>query len=558
MAEELLLASPPMPSSVPSGSAAKALGAYYTAQEVADFLVWWAVRSPSDRVLDPSFGGGVFLRSACKRLKRLHGNPANQVFGIEIDPAVYQRISEKLSEEFGVRHSHLYRVDFFDFDSAAAPVDAVVGNPPFIRYQRFKGEARARALECASREGVRLSELCSSWAPFLIHSIALLNPGGRLAMVVPAEIGHAAYARPVLEHLRKSFRSVSIASFRKKLFPDLNEDTFLILADGKGEGPGKFLHRDFANSGELARFHQSSRRTVPQFEPVTADMARQGMRFSELFLPSEIRDLYRELKSNAQVQELGQIADVGIGYVTGANDFFHLSPDEAHLWGIPDTFLRPAMRSGRGFRGVRVTRDDWSASDPSFLLQLSAEQEHSPAIRRYLVEGARLGVPLAYKCRKRDPWYRVPHVYQADAFLTYMSGVAPRMVANDMGAVAPNTLHVLRMRPEAPVNATSLAALWLTSLSRISAEIEGHSLGGGMLKLEPTEAGRVLIPGTLMDAGLAGELDQLLRAGRDADANSLVDDVVLRGGLGLSQLDCERLRQGAALLRERRGGRGVA
>ena len=34
---------------------AKALGAYYTDGAVADFLVRWAVRSPADRVLDPSF-----------------------------------------------------------------------------------------------------------------------------------------------------------------------------------------------------------------------------------------------------------------------------------------------------------------------------------------------------------------------------------------------------------------------------------------------------------------------------------------------------------------------
>ncbi len=51
----------------------KALGAYYTDSQVADFLVWWAVRNVTDTVLDPSFGGGVFLRSACKRLRESHG-----------------------------------------------------------------------------------------------------------------------------------------------------------------------------------------------------------------------------------------------------------------------------------------------------------------------------------------------------------------------------------------------------------------------------------------------------------------------------------------------------
>jgi len=42
----------------------KALGAFYTDAQVAEFLVWWAVRSSSDTV---SFGGGVFLRARLAR-----------------------------------------------------------------------------------------------------------------------------------------------------------------------------------------------------------------------------------------------------------------------------------------------------------------------------------------------------------------------------------------------------------------------------------------------------------------------------------------------------------
>jgi adenine-specific DNA-methyltransferase len=40
---------------------AKALGAFYTDSQIADFLVWWAIRSSRDTVMDPSFGGGGFL-----------------------------------------------------------------------------------------------------------------------------------------------------------------------------------------------------------------------------------------------------------------------------------------------------------------------------------------------------------------------------------------------------------------------------------------------------------------------------------------------------------------
>src|SRR5438477_12808110 len=85
-----------------TSDSAKALGAFYTSIQIADFLVWWAVRSAHDTVMDPSFGGGVFIRSACNRLIALGGNPANQVFGVELDPRVYDLITDKIRDEFEV------------------------------------------------------------------------------------------------------------------------------------------------------------------------------------------------------------------------------------------------------------------------------------------------------------------------------------------------------------------------------------------------------------------------------------------------------------------------
>jgi adenine-specific DNA-methyltransferase len=47
-----------------NGTAQKIRGAVYTPPRVAAALVRWAVRSPTDRVLDPACGEGVFLAIA--------------------------------------------------------------------------------------------------------------------------------------------------------------------------------------------------------------------------------------------------------------------------------------------------------------------------------------------------------------------------------------------------------------------------------------------------------------------------------------------------------------
>ncbi len=89
---------------------------------------------------------------------------------------------------------------------------------------------------------------------------------------------------------------------------------------------------------------------------------------------------------------------------------------------------------------------------------------------------------------------------------------SPRVI--HAGAVAPNTLHLVRLRPDCGVHILDLAAAWQTSLTALSCELEGHSLGGGMLKLEPTEARRMVIAMPALEPEMldraAVELDNLL------------------------------------------------
>jgi hypothetical protein len=49
-------------------------------------------------------------------------------------------------------------------------------------------------------------------------------------------------------------------------------------------------------------------------------------------MSSEAKDLYRNIADGVGTPRLGDLASVGIGYVSGANDFFHLRPSDAESW----------------------------------------------------------------------------------------------------------------------------------------------------------------------------------------------------------------------------------
>ena len=441
---------PKRPEFGPSHAAAKAYGAFYTDAQIAEFLAWWGIRDPNETAFDPSFGGGVFLRAAAKRISALGGTPRNQIHGVELDHVVHGSISQKLGEEFSVPGDNLLQGDFFRVSEREHETfSAVLGNPPFIRYQKFNGESRAVALRQAATLGVKLSELSSAWAPFLVVSVSRVRIGGRLAMVVPMELCHASYARPVLEYLGRSFERVTFLSFEQPLFPDLSESTILLLAENRGNHRAQFEQKDFRHPGALAKLVGKEEIGIPATKLLASEQLLSGKeRFIEYLIPQKARMLYSKLRGSDVTMKLGRIADVGIGYVSGANSFFHVGSEEISKWDIPASILKPIIRRSRGLRGITLTKRDWRehlrSGEASYLLHIESNQPLPSGVLAYIRAAEGEGVHLGYKCRNRSPWYCVPHVHRPDAFLSYMSTRSPRLVFNDAEVFAPNSLHVLR------------------------------------------------------------------------------------------------------------------
>ncbi len=450
----------------------KRAGAYYTPEATVASLVRWAARRKSDRLLDPACGDGRFLA--------MHRNSV----GVEQDSGAARAATARAPWAL------VHEGDFFRWAAQTAErFDCAAGNPPFIRYQRFTGAVREGALNLCASLGAHFSGLTSSWAPFLVVASSLLRPGGRLAFVVPAEIGHAPYAAPLIEHLAGHFATVRITAVREKLFPELSEDCWLLYCSG---------YTDRSQAIEVVTVD----RYVPRPEPPTdgelvtlEDWRSWNRRFRPVLMPKPARDLYRHVADSADTVRLGRVAKVGIGYVTGANDFFHMRPSQAAEHGIPDEFLWPSVRTGRQLSISRVTNATvrrWIQSDDAVLLLRIARGTSLPAsVQRYLDGPDGVQARTAYKCRTRQPWYVVPDVTVPTAFLSYMSGGDVSLVANGAGCVCTNSVHAVHLNGVMGLRA--VLDRWHDPFTALSCEVEGHPLGGGMLKLEPGEAVRLVL-----------------------------------------------------------------
>jgi adenine-specific DNA-methyltransferase len=506
----------------------KARGAFYTPIELTNFLATWAVRSSADRVLEPSCGDGAFIAAIQSRMAQLGLEmPGDHLLGVEREAAEAHK-AQTLAPSADIR-----TLDFFDLDPAGVrPVDATVGNPPYIRYHGFTGADRAKALARASAQGVGLTNLASSWAHFVVHATAFLKPNGRLALVLPAELLHTDYGAPVREFLMRRFSSVVVIAFDKMVFADIQVDAVLLLAS-----------HDDDHGIRVIRLRDKTLLAAVDLTPGLGEQRGIDLRWSGA-VDIDAGRVYLEAFEQRRLQRLGQIASVDIGFVSGANDYFVLQRDRAQALGLPRSVLVPTVRRPSDVPGL-ATKDD----EVQLLLNLKGETLLDDSVRAYLAHGEAIGISQRYKPRSRKHWYSVPlPTKRAQAFMPYMSHHGPRVIVNRHDARSSNLLHGIALGPRAP-SAEALAVAMASSLTLLSAEIEGRAYGGGVLKLETREAERLAIP--ILDVDLTqrledahAEADEHLRAGRIKDSAALAD--------GILGLDHVTLWAAYAVFRDRR------
>jgi len=533
----------------------KARGAFFTPAPITRFLAEWAVRSPDDRVLEPSCGEAEFLLAAGSRLRDLGGKPSEEVLhGVELHTPSAEIARARVSEAGFV--SDIIVSDFFDVP-ARPENDVVIGNPPYVRYQDFAGESRTKALRAALKDGVRLNGLASSWAAFVVHAARFLRSDGRLALVLPAELLSVKYAAEVRRFLLRRFGTVKLVMFEELVFPGVQEEVVLLLAEGDGPAAHFEVH--------LARDAADLPRAVDAewvaYAPGSDD------KWMPAVLPPEAMETYRRLIDAPSFETLVKWGDTYLGAVTGRNRYFALDREAVFRLRIPrEELLRISPPGSRHLRDLALDDEAWEAlldeGRACYLLMPDADDPSRDALE-YIWAGEKTGVHKAYKCRVRTPWWRVPMVPVADLLLTYMDRDRPRLVTNRAGVYHLNSVYGVRLRPERRRHGMDLLPLAvLNSLTLLGGELVGRAFGGGMLKLEPREADNLPVPSFELLAGLEAELGAVRERVRETlvvgDLNAaveIVDQVVLVDALKLPEGSIDELRAARKVLFGRRASR---
>ena len=509
-------------------TAEKLRGGYYTPPDIARFLTRWVLQSKPRSVLEPSCGDGAFLRAMVDL-----GARSTRVTACELSPVE----AAKARQEARSLHATVLPGDFLSWvlDRIDTPpdFDGVLGNPPFVRYQYLADELQRRAESVIRKFGLRFTMHTNAWVPFVVASLARLRPGGRVAMVVPAELLHVLHAGPAREYLLRECSRVLVLDPEEIWFEGTLQGVVLLLAEKR--------ERSGSTRGSLAILRSRGREILAQdpgrlFESA-GYLPGESLphKWTLALLGASERRVLDTLQRHESVRRFADVAKAAVGIVTGANKFF-LVPDSVVDAYDLSRFAHPMFGRSEHVPGVAYSaathRRNRRLGYPTNFLWFNGEELLTHGARRYLAEGEREGLDRRFKCRIRDPWYAVPSVFTAPIGMLKRSHDYPRLVLNTAKAFTTDTAY--RVTPAPGIGAGRLVYCFVNRLTALCAELEGRHYGGGVLELVPSEIGRLLVPLVPAERSDLQRLDAMFMGQTSAPHILEFQDEKILGRLGLS------------------------
>lgn len=515
----------------------KLRGGYYTPDKISEFITEWAIRTPSDFVLEPSCGDGSFLGAITKRFSELgatHEDVKKNVIGIELDD-----VEAAKSEQYGTT---VICNDFFTYYQEniedKTQFDVIVGNPPFIRYQHFTEKYREIAFALMNKHGFKPNRLTNIWLPFLVLSCKALKPNGRIGMVIPAELFQVDYAAEARQFLSNFFDKLTLVTFKRLVFDDIQQEVVLLLGEKGCDKHGiRVVELD-----DMADLIAQGYTCLENAEFKELDHGRD--KWVKYYLSNEELGLLKRLNSDRRISDATDLFEVNVGLVSGENDFFVINQATVEDFKLQNSVI-PIISRSEQLKGVRLTAQDYNdltalgkrvfffAPGNMNVEELTDEQ------RTYIQWGEEKNYNKNYKCRIRQKWYHVPQTWRADALLIRQAHLYPRMILNEKHALVTDTLHKVRFLEG--VEGKSVVAAFLNTYTFALSETVGRSYGGGVLTFEPGEMRKIRIPMKFADQLDLQEIDNWQRKGEIDKILEYTDEILLRNGLGLSEHEIKLL-----------------
>ena len=231
-------------------------GQYYTRPEVVDLINSFCIRTGYEIVMDPACGGGTFLVRAYVRKRELaparkHGELLTDIYGVDTMHFATHLTTINLATRDLIddeNYPQIARSDFFDVrehttfislptkikakglgtiqhrEIEIPPLDAIIGNPPYIRQEdipkTIKKEGKKTAPQPGTKEyyqslikkeaGIKLSGRSDIHCYFWPHALTFLKETGYLCFITSSQWLDVEYGFKLQGWILRNFEIVAI------------------------------------------------------------------------------------------------------------------------------------------------------------------------------------------------------------------------------------------------------------------------------------------------------------------------------------------------------------
>lgn len=449
-------------------------GAVYTPYEIAQALVKKALGTndvnPS-RVLEPGAGHGVFL----KVLKESNVNE-HDITAIDINEDAIANLFSNFP------NAEIFSEDFLCYASKNFGItyDLIIGNPPYIKRRNFNETFVEEVRKLSKELSYPSMHLQNAWVAFILAASRLLNDDGTMAFVVPHELMTVNYGQYLQSVIFRKFTRVDIFIPDRKAFDSIEQDAVAFVATkSKCASGGIYVNRvKSLDKLDATSTHAVSHSTTRKF----------AIDLKSFLLDSDTVELLHRLRDKLDV--IKDYCSSTPGIVTGANQFFILSEEDVINYKLMP-WTHPILKKCSYLPSSLVFGEsDFKAllgREPCFLIDFSNSNGNklTTSAKKYIEFGESQGFNNGFKCRHRNPWYKIQNYSVPEGMFFKRCHIWPRICINEANVLITDTAYQIKMNSEYSIQ--GLCYSFYNSLTMLFAEIDGRFYGGGVLELTPSE-----------------------------------------------------------------------
>ena len=251
-------------------------GQHFTGADPVDLINSFCIRTADATVLDPACGSGSFLvrayyRKRAMNAKRSHVAMLGDLFGCDValypaHLATLNLAAREINDD--ANYPRIDRRDFFDLKAnepfcliperatgkkapvMLPPLDAVVGNPPYVRQEKIGKQDKPKYAQAVADafKGTRLSGRADLHCYFWPHASQFLKEGAAFGFLTSGQWLDVDYGFALQRWMLQNFKIIAIMeSSTERWFPDARVKTCITILErcsdeaARRENPVRFV-----------------------------------------------------------------------------------------------------------------------------------------------------------------------------------------------------------------------------------------------------------------------------------------------------------------------------